>query len=96
MAASGRRVSDMNVRRDFPGASGDIDMSISAIGFRGGAMSSITDTEMESQRNRMTLEEARWTGVRKRVPGMSGMPSKSRTRLGHGNGFEEDPFQKVW
>ena len=93
MAASGNIASDMGRRRVFPGSSGDIDMSISAVGYRGGTMSSATEREMESQRNRMTLEEARWTGVRKKIPGMSGIPSKSRSGLS--SSFDEDPYQKV-
>ena len=58
-------------------------------------MSSMTETEMESQRNRLTLEEARWTGVRKKVPGMSGLPTKARTKTGLGYESGEDPFQRV-
>lgn len=82
-------------RRVFPGSSGDIDMSISTVGYRGGFMSSMTETEMESQRNRLTLEEARWTGVRKKVPGMSGLPTKARAKTGLGYESGEDPFQRV-
>ena len=44
----------------------------------------------------MAASARRVSDMNVRQAGMSGMPSKSRTRIGHGNGFEEDPFQKVW
>lgn len=82
-------------RRVFPSSTDNIDMSISSVGFRGGALSSYTETEIELQRNRMTLEEARWTGVRKKVPGMSGIPKQTRSRSGLSIDSETDPYKKV-
>lgn len=80
----------------YPGSSGDPDMGHTSVGYRGAAQSSISHDEMESQRNRMTLEEARWVGVRKKVPGMSGIPSKNRSKSGGlMNMPYEDPYQKV-
>ena len=93
--AAGDGGSAMSRSRVFPHSSDDIDMSISTVGFRGGTMSSLTETEMESQRNRMTLEEARWTGVRKKVPGMQGMPKQTRSKSGQGIDAEYDPYVKV-
>ena len=93
--AAGDGGSTMSRSRVFPHSSDDIDMSISTVGFRGGTMSSLTETEMESQRNRMTLEEARWTGVRKKVPGMQGMPKQSRSKSGQGMEAQYDPYAKV-
>ena len=84
--------------RVFPGTS-DMDVGYSSAGFRGAAISSVSNAEMESQRNRMTLEEARWIGVRKKVPGMSGIPKKNKNvaRSHSGSVFyvdEEDPYQQ--
>ncbi|XP_053406588.1 transient receptor potential cation channel subfamily M member-like 2 [Mercenaria mercenaria] len=80
--------------RVYPGTSDSMDVGYSAVGYRGAAVSSLTNDEMESQRNRMTLEEARWIGVRKKVPGMSGIP-KNRGQSGATLYVEEvDPYQQ--
>jgi hypothetical protein len=84
--------------RVFPGTS-DMDVGYSTADYRGAAISSVSNVEMESQRNRMTLEEARWIGVRKKVPGMSGIPKKAKSvgRSQSGSVFyveEEDPYQQ--
>lgn len=85
--------------RVYPGTSETMDLGYSSVGYRGAAASSISNAEMEAQRNRMTLEEARWIGVRKKVPGMSGIPKKARSQGGNQNGSTfyvetEDPYQK--
>lgn len=86
--------------RVYPGTSDDVDIGYSTVGCRGAAASSLSNDEMESQRNRMTLHEARWMGVRKKVPGMSGIPKKprSQSRTQAGSTFyvdTEDPYLKV-
>lgn len=86
--------------RVYPGTSDDVDIGYSTVGYRGAAASSLSNDEMESQRNRMTLHEARWIGVRKKVPGMSGIPKKPRrhSRSQAGSTFyvdTEDPYLKV-
>lgn len=84
--------------RVYPGSSQDVDISHSSYGVGGAAHSSFSQDEMENQRNRMTLEEARWVRVRKKVPGMSGIPSQSKSRSRSGtlqNMSYEDPYQKV-
>ena len=93
--AAGDSASSTSRMRVFPHTSDGIDMSISTVGFRGGALSSITETELESQRNRMTLEEARWTGVRKKVPGMKGIPKQTHSKTGLRMEAEYDPYTKV-
>lgn len=89
----------MAAMKVYPGSqsSAEIDVGHSSVTYRGGAHSSMTQDEMETQRNRMTLEEARWVGVRKKVPGMSGIPGKSRARIRSSgkSDFEEDPYRKV-
>ena len=68
--------------RVYPGSSHEMDVGHSSHEVRGGAQSSLSHADIETQRNRMTLEEARWVRVRKKVPGMSGIPSQSRSRSG--------------
>jgi len=52
----------------FPDA-GDYDIGFTHDGYHGGTSSSLAynDREKESQRNMMTMQEARWVGVRKKV-----------------------------
>jgi hypothetical protein len=76
-----------------------MELGYSSVGYRGAASSSISKDEMESHRNRMTMEEARWVGVRKKVPGMSGIPKKVKSQARSGTHFyvdTDDPYQKVW
>ena len=76
--------------RIFP--SEDYDMATLSVGYRGGQMSNLSNLssqDMENRRSGMTLQEARWTGVRKKIPGMSGIPAK------HSKPGTDDPYLKV-
>ncbi|WAR20827.1 TRPM3-like protein [Mya arenaria] len=64
----------------YPDQSYDYDTGYSHIDYHGGVSSSVSFSEREYQKNQMTLKEARWVGVRKKVPGMSGVPSKSQSK----------------
>ena len=75
------------------------DASVSTVAYRGGAMSAMSSEEKESYYNSMTLQEARWMGVRKKVPGMSNKPKKSKivTEQQTSSKFYShvDPYQQV-
>ncbi|XP_052227848.1 transient receptor potential cation channel subfamily M member-like 2 isoform X2 [Dreissena polymorpha] len=83
----------------------DMDMAYSVESYRGGAVSSMAREDLEKQRNMMSMQEARWVGVRKKVPGMSGIPgTKQKTRSQQSPRFQsrfesgyldmEDPYMK--
>lgn len=79
----------------YPGTSEGMELGYSSVGYGGAASSSLSTAEMESHRNRMTMEEARWIGVRKKVPGMSSIPKKTHARSGTSFYEEtEDPYHK--
>ncbi|KAL4232041.1 hypothetical protein ACF0H5_009619 [Mactra antiquata] len=91
--------------RVYPGSSDAMEMAYTSEGYHGAAMSSFSKDELEAQKNRMTLEEARWIGVRKKVPGLHGIPKSKAVKKAQSSGPRpssnfymelEDPYvQKI-
>ena len=76
--------------RVYPNSSMAFELGVESVAYRGGAMSSFTQEELESQRNVLTLKEARWQGVRKKVPGMKNQLKSRQTGLS-----EQNPYFNV-